>query len=372
MNSLWIVLVMTVIGAIIGGVTNSLAIKMLFRPYEAKYLGGWKVPFTPGVIPKRRDLLAKQLGQLVVTHLITSESLQSKLKEPVIRKQLIQQLIHLFHQLKQTHMTLADVVEKYQLPWTQSNVQQQVRKWAVDQYQHLFHDYKDKRLKDLFPFDKSSETWIRYVRSRAISMSESDSTKQRLAEIIDQYAQSKGFFGNMFLSMFSSEDMAERVQTMISTYLQSDEGYEWIRGNLLMEMNALFESPLKRWETYMTSDEAKQKVGDIVETYAPIDSWFHRPISEFLQPMENHVTRHLIPRLADVILDRLQQQMPTLLARLEVEKMVEHQVASFPTERIEQIVLTISKKEFTLITYLGAFLGGIIGLIQGIFYIVFG
>ena len=59
-----------------------------------------------------------------------------------------------------------------------------------------------------------------------------------------------------------------------------------------------------------------------------------------------------------------------MLQHLEVEKMVENQVASFPTSRIEEIILSISRKEFKLITYLGALLGGFIGLIQAILFIV--
>ena len=45
---------------------------MLFRPHEAKYIGSWRVPFTPGFIPKRRDELAKQLGNTVIQHLLDS------------------------------------------------------------------------------------------------------------------------------------------------------------------------------------------------------------------------------------------------------------------------------------------------------------
>ena len=40
------------LGALIGYITNWLAVKMLFRPREAKYLFGHRIPFTPGVIPK--------------------------------------------------------------------------------------------------------------------------------------------------------------------------------------------------------------------------------------------------------------------------------------------------------------------------------
>src|SRR5690606_5026726 len=70
------------IGAIIGGVTNSLAIKMLFRPYKAIYIAGKRVPFTPGLIPKRRDELANQMGKMVVEHLLTPDSIRKKFLDP--------------------------------------------------------------------------------------------------------------------------------------------------------------------------------------------------------------------------------------------------------------------------------------------------
>ncbi|WP_148361152.1 DUF445 domain-containing protein [Bacillus timonensis] len=81
MNVFLMIVLMMVIGAIIGGVTNSLAIKMLFRPYKAIYIGGKRLPFTPGLIPKRRDELAYQMGRTVVEHLLTPESLKKKLKD---------------------------------------------------------------------------------------------------------------------------------------------------------------------------------------------------------------------------------------------------------------------------------------------------
>ena len=39
------------VGAAIGGLTNRIAIRMLFRPYTARYIGKIHVPLTPGIIP---------------------------------------------------------------------------------------------------------------------------------------------------------------------------------------------------------------------------------------------------------------------------------------------------------------------------------
>ena len=42
------------IGAVIGYFTNYLAVKMLFRPRREIKIGSKTLPFTPGVIPKRK------------------------------------------------------------------------------------------------------------------------------------------------------------------------------------------------------------------------------------------------------------------------------------------------------------------------------
>ncbi|WP_028951063.1 DUF445 domain-containing protein [Sulfurihydrogenibium subterraneum] len=62
-------------GAFIGYVTNWLAIKMLFRPYNEVRMFGIKMPFTPGLIPKRRDEIANSIAKVIRHHLINPENL---------------------------------------------------------------------------------------------------------------------------------------------------------------------------------------------------------------------------------------------------------------------------------------------------------
>ncbi|EOU2016098.1 DUF445 family protein [Clostridium perfringens] len=73
------------IGAVIGYITNWLAIKMLFRPREAKYIFGMKLPFTPGLIPKEKSRIANKVGETVGTHLLNSDSLSKALKDNKIK-----------------------------------------------------------------------------------------------------------------------------------------------------------------------------------------------------------------------------------------------------------------------------------------------
>ena len=64
------------VGAAIGYITNWIAVKMLFRPLYPKYIGKWRLPFTPGIIPRRKDALAKAIGRAVGEELLTKEDIQ--------------------------------------------------------------------------------------------------------------------------------------------------------------------------------------------------------------------------------------------------------------------------------------------------------
>ncbi|MCL7488278.1 MAG: DUF445 family protein [Desulfobulbaceae bacterium] len=69
------------LGAFIGYLTNRVAIRMLFRPLSRWRVLGIPVPMTPGVIPSRRHELAKNIGEMVGTHLLTSKDIGSALSE---------------------------------------------------------------------------------------------------------------------------------------------------------------------------------------------------------------------------------------------------------------------------------------------------
>lgn len=64
------------IGAVIGYITNYIAIKMLFRPLEPKYFCGRRLPFTPGIVPRRKNALAKILGDAIVEKFFNADDLE--------------------------------------------------------------------------------------------------------------------------------------------------------------------------------------------------------------------------------------------------------------------------------------------------------
>ncbi|MBF2066327.1 MAG: DUF445 domain-containing protein [Calothrix sp. C42_A2020_038] len=76
-SHLWLYLSPPVVGGIIGYFTNDVAIKMLFRPYRALYIGNRRIPFTPGLIPRNQQRLAKNISDTIMGSLLTPEELQN-------------------------------------------------------------------------------------------------------------------------------------------------------------------------------------------------------------------------------------------------------------------------------------------------------
>ena len=77
------------LGAIIGYVTNRIAIKMLFRPLNPKRILGMRVPLTPGVIPRNRFDLARTIGRMVSEQLLSPQALREQLENPEFRDRIV-------------------------------------------------------------------------------------------------------------------------------------------------------------------------------------------------------------------------------------------------------------------------------------------
>ena len=75
-----------IIGGVIGYFTNYIAVKMLFRPLKPIKIGKYTVPFTPGIIPKRKPALAHALGEAVGNALLNKDELTKVLTSDRMRQ----------------------------------------------------------------------------------------------------------------------------------------------------------------------------------------------------------------------------------------------------------------------------------------------
>lgn len=74
--------------ALVGYCTNYIAIKMLFRPRKELRIGSWRVPFTPGVIPKNQPRIAAAVGKAVSGTLLTQEDMMARLSDGGLKEKL--------------------------------------------------------------------------------------------------------------------------------------------------------------------------------------------------------------------------------------------------------------------------------------------
>jgi uncharacterized membrane protein YheB (UPF0754 family) len=88
MNAYLIWLVPPLVGAVIGYITNAVAIKMLFRPLKEVRVLGIRLPFTPGILPRQRHKLAENIGVIVEQQLLTPEIVAERLRQEDVRESL--------------------------------------------------------------------------------------------------------------------------------------------------------------------------------------------------------------------------------------------------------------------------------------------
>ncbi len=104
-----------VIGGLIGLVTNSLAIKMLFRPYKEIRIANLHVPFTPGLIPKEQGRIAHAIAQVISGHILDDGTILNALTSDTIREAYEQKYDTMLLEWKSSPFTCGEMLDKYQI-----------------------------------------------------------------------------------------------------------------------------------------------------------------------------------------------------------------------------------------------------------------
>lgn len=96
----WLIYILPpIVGAIIGAVTNDVAIRMLFRPYAARYIGKLRVPFTPGLIPRERHHISESIADTFVAHVFSNNDVAELFLTDSVKEQLKNKVDELLGQL---------------------------------------------------------------------------------------------------------------------------------------------------------------------------------------------------------------------------------------------------------------------------------
>ncbi|RXI99872.1 DUF445 family protein [Anaerobacillus alkaliphilus] len=375
MNVVVVVIMMVLVGALIGGVTNSLAIKMLFRPYRAYFIGKWRVPFTPGLIPKRRGELAEQLGKLVVNHLLTAEGLQKKLQDKLFLNEITEWVQREVTKLVSSEETLVNVLEKwFGITNGKEKARAGLERWLNKKLNVMVEEIRPLQLEEVVPkgvneaVDKYIPQLTHLILEKVKNYFNSPEGIDQLANMVDRFLLAKGTFGNMITMFLGNERLVDKIQPEIIKMLNDEGTHQLIEDFLTKEWRKVKKLRVTDLEEYMDVNEVMSFLQEKIMDHVPFTK-LDKPLKEWSLIIEQPLINEVVPLAVNKVGQAVSSELVTLLTKLKLEDVVREQVEQFSVSRLEDMVLSISRRELKLITYLGALLGGLIGLFQGIFII---
>lgn len=378
LNFLWTLLFMALIGALIGGFTNHLAIKMLFRPHEAKYIGSWRVPFTPGLIPKRRDELARQLGKTVTNYLLTPETFKKKLFTPEMEEKtenFLQEKLETY--IFESDRTIHDWFELAGATNIADKAEQKALSVLNDQLETVRTRLTTGTVEEVLP-----EAWLSeaekkipqvttYILQQADGYFQSSEGRAMLQKLIDDFLASKGTLGSMVNMFFGESDkLVSKVQKEALKFIAAPGTFTMLNTIIVNEWTKLQKRPVDELLADFDWDGLFNSVTEYAKRELDVERRLQQPLSAYWPNGANWTAVNLTPTLTRFAFDQAELQLEKSLRKLKIDDMVREQVNSFPVEVLEDLVLGISRREFKMITVLGAVLGGAIGIVQGLIVFV--
>jgi uncharacterized membrane protein YheB (UPF0754 family) len=373
-NFLVTLIFMAVIGAAIGGVTNHLAIKMLFRPHKAIYIKNWRVPFTPGLIPKRRDELAKQLGLTVVNYLLTPETFRKKFFSKDIQEK-VEQFVQT--KVEETIFTNDKTIQDWlslagfsNMPAT---IEQKVEAIVEGQFESVKNTLSTKSIRTLLSadiqntIDAKIPVAVDHILEKGEDYFLSPEGELTIKAMIDDFLSSKGSLGgmiNMFLG--DSSSLMSKVQRELIKFLQKPGTSALLTKIFTQEIEKLKDRPAMDFLQEIRFEQILSNLQTYVKEQLAVEERLNYPISHYWPEGNSWMKETVIPQAIEKAFVKAEEKLEDVLERLNLQEVVREQVDSFPVEKLEELVLGISKREFKMITVLGAVLGGLIGIVQGL------
>ncbi|ACK64496.1 protein of unknown function DUF445 [Rippkaea orientalis PCC 8801] len=402
---LWTIALPPIAGTIIGYFTNDIAIKMLFRPYKAVYIGERRLPFTPGLIPRNQERLAKKISDTIMGSLLTPEELQN-----------------LARRLLQTERVQAAIL------WLLNLAIQQVKDDKNQKTAKILADI----LRDLF-----SESLPRLLKALA---RREDFLEQQINQIFDQVlldfrltdAQARQF-ADWLLETVVPPDVLRRtlidfltdrnIQVIDEGFREKTSGTYWVVANLFGLSNTLVrlrsfcleeqELANTRLKEILLSLEVRSRLREWLQslclqnlpvstvrqlrktTRETVRSYIQESGADFLQNLGETVDWEQISIL---IMNRLQtsaalttsletisQELALILERyleedlekivaqaipiLSIDQVIINRVNATSPENLEMAIQGIVKSELQAIVNIGGVLGFLVGVFQSILLI---
>lgn len=364
------------IGALIGGVTNELAIRMLFRPYKAIYIGKWRVPFTPGLIPKRHDELAQQMGKLVENFLITPEGVRSMLRKGQFDAELQKWLMAKIKEWASSEDTLQEVLTKWGMPLTEElggKVKNQLVYYLTQRVTQTSYLTLDELLSDEVKegLEGKIDDVVPLLLERISRYLSSKEGEAMIRQMLSQLVGGLGMFGGLASMLLSDEKVISKVSSSLESALRSEGLQEKLGTILKQEFKGLYNKQVGELIQWVGYEKVEKAIQFFVDRIINVEKIGGLKLQALLQPILPYIIE-AVPSLVGTVLSWIESNLEEGLRKVNLTQIAAAQVEAFPVNKLEEMIISITGKELKMITVLGAILGGLIGAIQAIFVLLLG
>ena len=309
-------IVAPLLGGVIGYITNDIAIRMLFRPHKAKYLLGFRIPFTPGIIPKEKGRIANAIAGAI------SENLMSK---DVLEKYLLSD-----EMITKIRFSIDSFFE------TQQNNQETVQEFLAH---YLTANEIDRLLCGL------KDGLINQVSTK---LGESNLGEQ-ISEVVMEHVSSKLRIDGLDI------DIPQMLKSLIGSSVWG-------------QVANLIEKPAKHYLAkninQMLTTNSHEIVGKLVDN--GVNDISHLSMQQLLQGKELQIaqaTNTCIGLYRTIITEHL----PRILEAINIPVIIESRINEMDMDETEKLILQVMDKELKAIVWLGALLGLLMGGINLLF-----
>lgn len=301
------------LGGIIGYITNDIAIRMLFRPHNAKYLFGIKIPFTPGIIPKEKGRIASAIGGAISENLMSKDVLEKNLLSDEMITKIRLSINSFFETQKNNQETVRDFLAHY---------------LTANDTDRLIHGLKEGLTDQV-----------------STKLGESNLGEQ-ISEVVMEHVSSKLRIDGLDL------DIPQMLKSLIGSSVWG-------------QVANLIEKPAKHYLAkninQMLSANGPEIVGKLVDN--GVDDMSQLSMQKLLQGKELQIaqaTNTCIGLYRTIISEHL----PRILEAINIPVIIESRINEMDMNETEKLIFQVMDKELKAIVWLGALLGAVMGCIN--------
>lgn len=306
-------IVAPLVGGVIGYITNDIAIRMLFRPYKAKYLFGIKIPFTPGIIPKEKGRIAAAIGGAISENLMNKEILEKNLLSDEMLSKIRRAINSFFAEQKQNPETIREFLAHY-------ITQEEIEK--------LISNTKNE------------------LTSQVSTKLEESNLGEQISQAVMQHV--------------TNNLRKNGLNINISGILKTIMG-----DSLWNSLASLIEEPIKNYLSkninQLLANNGPQIIGKLVDR--GINDFSELTMEQLLKGKEQQVaeiTTSCIGLYKTIITEHL----PRILDAINISAIIESRINEMDMRETEKLIFQVMDKELKAIVWLGALLGTIMGCVN--------